>query len=142
VVHQLHLRLGDDLRIVFRHYPLTHKHSHAQAAAEAAEAAGAQGRFWEMHDLLFTRRDALELWDPESLAEELKIDPVRFSANLRGHVFLDRVRQSARDARESGVSQTPTFFINGELYEGEHDFDSMLHVLNALRPVPGREFTV
>jgi protein-disulfide isomerase len=134
VLHQLRLNMGDQLRFIFRHCPQSHVHSHALRAAEAAEAAGAQGRFWEMHDLLFTRKDALELWDPVALAEELRIDPSRFVANLESRVFLDRVRVQIAGARRSGVLELPAFFIDGNRYEGGADLPSLSRALGAVEP--------
>lgn len=117
-VERIRAELGERLRFVFRHFPLP-KHRHAKLAAEAAEAAGAQGAFWATYRLLFTRRDALELRDPEGLADELGIDVARFVRDVSGHAFATQVEAQMRGGLRSGVQGTPTFFINGRKFEGE-----------------------
>ena len=116
---------GTELRFVFRHLPLVDVHEHAQLAAEAAEAAGAQGRFWEMHDLLFARQDAL---DPENLsgyAAELGLDLQSFSEELRTRTHAPRVARDVDSADRSGVAGTPTFFINGRRHHGPYDLATL-----------------
>jgi protein-disulfide isomerase len=107
--------------LVFRNFPLTTIHPYAQGAAEAAEAAGAQGRFWQMHDVLFENQDAL---DPDSLleyADMLQLDMDRFAADLISRRFADRVREDFLSGVRSGVNGTPTFFINGLRHDGGLD---------------------
>ncbi|ELY98770.1 DsbA family protein [Natrialba aegyptia] len=113
-------QFGDDLRFVFRNFPLTSIHEYAQHAAEAAEAAGGQGEeeFWSMHDLLYENQDAL---DDESLityAEQLGLDPERFRSDFASHAFEDRIHEQFVGGARSGVNGTPTFYINGERYDG------------------------
>lgn len=122
--------LGDRLRFAYRHFPLA-KHPHARLAAEAAEAAGAQGRFWAMYRLLFTRRDALELRDPEALADELGLDAERFVRAVSGHDFASSVEHQRRAGVRAGVEGTPSFFINGRALEGEWRSGGLLAALGA-----------
>lgn len=115
------LRADADVRFVWRHLPLTDVHPQAQLAAEAAEAAGAQGAFWPMHDLLLARQDNLRLTDLLRYADELGLDRERFTDDLRRHVHAARIAQDVESADLSGVSGTPTFFINGQRHYGAFD---------------------
>jgi len=130
VVKQLQRRLGDDLRFVFRDFPLTQIHPHAEAAAEAADSAGDQGAFWDYHDILFENQDALTHRDLVRYARELRLDVDQFAGELEDHANLDRVRQDFESGIESGVNGTPTFFINETRYDGPAEFDAMLEALN------------
>lgn len=114
---------GEDegLRFVFRHLPLNDVHPRAQLAAEASEAAADQGAFWEMHDLLFSRQDALAPRDLARYAEELGLDVERFSEDLRRRRHAGRIREDVAGADRSGVSGTPTFFVNGLRHHGAYD---------------------
>ena len=117
-------RLDSDLNFTFRHFPVRHKHPNAQAAAEATEAAGAQGMFWEMHDRLLDSRDL----SPEQLrahAEAIGLDMERFDRDMATHAFADRVEEDVRSGTENGVTGTPTFFLNGERYTGFYDPESL-----------------
>ena len=118
--------LGDRVRFVFRHFPLTQIHPHAERAAEAAEAAGAQGRFWEMHDLLFENQQALDDRHLVLFAEELGLDMVRFARELAEGRYRERVREDFMSGVRSGVNGTPTFFINGVRHDGPWDTQSLL----------------
>jgi Na+/H+ antiporter NhaA len=118
-------RFGDSVRLVYRHLPLSDVHPNAALAAEAAEAADAQGRFWEMHDLLFEHQDALRMPDLLRYARELGLDVRRFEEDLREGRFSGRVAQDVNSAEEAGVAGTPTFFINEVLYRGAHDAASV-----------------
>jgi diadenylate cyclase len=125
VVKELRERVGERLRLVFRHFPLDSVHPHARRAAEAAEAAAAQGRFWEMHDLLFENQDNLD----ESLrryATGIGLDLARFEDDLAERRHAPRVREDRLDAERSGVEGTPTFFVNGARYEGSLDLEGLL----------------
>jgi protein-disulfide isomerase len=125
IVNAILAQAGDGLRFVFRHFPLTTMHPHAELAAEAAEAAGAQGRFWEMHDTLFENQQAL---DPQSLpayAAAIGLDVPRFVGDLGSHVHADKVREDFLSGVRSGVNGTPTFFINGVRHNGGWDFESL-----------------
>jgi protein-disulfide isomerase len=118
--------LSDDVRLVFRNFPLTEIHPHAANAAEAAECAGAQGKFWAMHDMLFERQRALEDEDLVSYAVELGLDLDRFQQELFNHMHRPRVREDFLSGVRSGVNGTPSFFINGERHDGAWDLDSMI----------------
>jgi protein-disulfide isomerase len=121
VIRELHERFGDRLRYVFRHLPLTDVHDHAELAAQAAEAAGAQGRFWEMHDLLFAHQDELEAEDLVGYAGELGLDVERFVRDLREERHAARVRADVASAEASGATGTPTFFIGDRRHVGPYD---------------------
>ena len=125
-IRELRGRLGDELRLVFRHYPRSGVHPHAQLAAEAAEAAGAQGHFWEMHDLLFANQNALTTNDLNRYAKQLSLDTHRFHDELKRRVYEERVREDFRRGVANGVYGTPGLFINGIRYDGPLDFDSLL----------------
>ena len=124
VVREL-LRGYGDIRYVWRHLPLNDVHPHAQLAAEAAEAAGRQGRFWEMHDLLLDHQDALEPRDLLRDAEELGLDTDRFADDLRNRRGAPRIARDVDSADLSGVSGTPTFFINGRRHYGAYDIETL-----------------
>jgi protein-disulfide isomerase len=110
--------LGSQLRFVFRHFPLAEIHPHARLAAQAAEAAAAQGRFWEMHDTLFEQQDALKVEDLVGYARSLGLDMVKFVRDLETGTYAKRVRDNFRSGVKSGVNGTPTFFMNGARYDG------------------------
>ena len=110
--------VGDQVRFVFRHFPITQAHPHAQLAAESAEAAGAQGKFWEMHDTLFANQQALEVSDLLGYADDLGLDVPRFSRDLQERRFSPKVRRDFMEGVRSGVNGTPTIFINGERWNG------------------------
>ena len=122
--------LGDELRLAFRHYPRSGIHPHAQQAAEAAEAAGAQGRFWEMHDLLFENQKALKTKDLVRYARQLELDAERFREELKNRTYEGRVREDFRRGVTNGVYGTPGLFINGVRYDGAMDHDSLIPLLN------------
>jgi protein-disulfide isomerase len=132
VVEAVRRRLGDQMRFVYRHFPLVNIHPHAQPAAEAAEAAGAQDRFWEMHDLLFEHQDMLEDRDLLAYAQAIPLDIPRFVAEMQGGIHAPRVREDFLGGVRSGVNGTPTFFINGARYDGPRDVESMVAVLEAV----------
>ena len=119
------LRDFGDVRYVWRHLPLTDVHPHAQLAAEAAEAAGRQGAFWPMHDLLLDHQEALGLRDLVGHAASLGLDTERFIADVRKHTGAARVSQDIDSADLSGVSGTPTFFVNGRRHYGAYDIESL-----------------
>jgi len=101
----------------FRHFPLEGVHPHAELAAEAAECAGAQGKFWEMHDLLLDNQQHLKLNHLRNYAERLQLDMPRFIADIDDHIYLQRVREHVQSGRDSGVRGTPTFFVNGRIQD-------------------------
>jgi protein-disulfide isomerase len=118
VVKSAQRELGKQLRFVFRNFPLAEAHPHARNAAQAAEAAAAQGKFWEMHDALFEHQEALEAEDIIGYAKSLGLDMVKFTKDLQDATYAKRVRDDFRSGVKSGVNGTPTFFINGSRYEG------------------------
>ncbi len=122
-VRRLMQEFGDRLLFVFRNFPLTRIHPHAQPAAEAAGAAAAQGRYWEMHDLLFDNQRHLEDEDLRRYAQRLDLDPERFERELEHHAR--RVREDFRGGLKSGVRGTPTFFVNGLRHDGPNDLATL-----------------
>lgn len=107
----------EEVRIVFRHFPLEGVHPHALAAAEAAEVAGAQGKFWEMHDLLFANQLHLKANNLRSYAEQLHLDMSRYTAEMDDEIYRQRVREHIESGRQSGVRSTPGVFINGAVQD-------------------------
>jgi Na+/H+ antiporter NhaA len=130
VVREL-LRDFLDVRYVWRHLPLTDVHPHAQLAAEAAEAAGIQGAFWEMHDLLLDNQDALTTDDLIAYAERLGLDTARFAEDLAGHSGAMQIADDVDSADLSAVSGTPTFFINGRRHYGVYDIATLSAAVRA-----------
>jgi protein-disulfide isomerase len=125
IVEELRRQFGDRMRFVFRNFPLTQIHQYAEAAAESAEAAAAQGLFWEMHRLLFMNQGALEPSNLVRYAERVGLDAARLSKDLTDHTYLERVRQDFMSGVRSGVNGTPTFFINGLRHDGPFDLSSI-----------------
>jgi protein-disulfide isomerase len=121
LVQQIQQAMGAKLRLVYRHFPLTRIHPHAQHAAEMSEAAAQHGKFWPMHDLLFENQNALDDRNLVAYAESLGIDASWAAAALAEGRFQRRVRDDFASGVRSGVNGTPTFFINGERYEGSWD---------------------
>jgi protein-disulfide isomerase len=132
VVREL-LRDFGDVRYVWRHLPLNDVHPQAQLAAEAAEAAAAQDAFWPMHDLLLDHQDALQPADFIRYAEQLGLDIERFSSQLRKHAGTNRIAEDVNSADLSGVSGTPTFFINGRRHYGAYDIDTLSAAVRVAR---------
>jgi protein-disulfide isomerase len=130
VVREL-LREFGDVRYVWRHLPLNDVHLHAQLAAEAAEAAASQDAFWEMHDLLLSHQDALDPDDLVGYAQQLDLDVERFAADVDGHAGAVRVAEDVDSADLSGVSGTPTFFVNGRRHYGAYDSASLAAAVRA-----------
>jgi NhaA family Na+:H+ antiporter len=126
VIQELRRRLGGRVRYVFRHFPIRTAHVHAQLAAEAAEAAGAQGKFWEMQEFILEHQEALEMTHLLEYAAELDLDLDRFKQDLDQGVNTDRVKQDFNNGIRSGVNGTPTFFINGVRYDGAWDLESLI----------------
>jgi protein-disulfide isomerase len=120
-----------DVRYVWRHLPLTDVHPNAQLAAEATEAAAAQGAFWPMHDLLLTHQDALRATDLVGYATELGLDAERFHNDLHNKLGAARVASDVDSADLSGVSGTPTFFVNGRRHYGAFDIGSLSAAVKA-----------
>jgi len=129
VVKAVQQSLGNSLCFAFRNFPLTTIHPHAEHAAEAAEAAAAQGNFWEMHDLLFEDQNALEDEDLARNALILHLDIPLFITQLASGAFSERVKEDVASGLKSGVNGTPTFFINGKLYDSPHAYGPLLAAL-------------
>jgi protein-disulfide isomerase len=125
VLRDLQSEIASRLRIVFRHYPLSGIHHHAQQAAEAAEAAAAQGKFWEMHTLLFERQGALRTKDLIQYAGELGLDVERFRNELKLQTYGERVRADFIAGVQNGVNHTPGLFLNSVRYQGNWDRESL-----------------
>jgi Na+/H+ antiporter NhaA/glutaredoxin len=131
VVRELLVSFGHDLRYVWRHLPLNEVHPNAHAAAEAAEAAGAQGAFWEMHDRLFEHQDELTTVDLLLHAEALGLDADRVRNELDLRTYDQRVAEDVTSADASGVVGTPTFFVNGKRHHGDYDLDTLSAAVRA-----------
>ncbi len=134
IVKQLRDQLGARLRFAFRNFPLTRIHPQAEHAAEAAEAAAAQGAFWPMHDRLFERQFALEDENLVEYATELGLDADRLAGELAAGTHRDRVRDDFMSGVKSGVNGTPTFFINGQRHDGSYDLASLLAAMEVKAP--------
>jgi protein-disulfide isomerase len=135
IVEELCRRFGDRMRFVFRNFPLTQVHEFAEVAAESAEAAAAQDRFWEMHHMLFTHQDALDTSHLVRYAGKLGLDAIGFARELAAHTFQTRVREDFMSGVRSGVNGTPTFFINGLRHDGSFDLPSLADAIeSAARP--------
>jgi len=127
--------LSDEVRFVFRNFPLAEAHPHAMQAAEAAESVAAHGgdeAFWAMHDILYENQDALEVDDLLAYAAAAGVDAQAVADDLSTGAMHDRVRQDFRSGTRSGVNGTPTFFINGLRYDGSWDADSLIQALQEL----------
>ncbi|MGD9892712.1 MAG: DsbA family protein [Dehalococcoidia bacterium] len=139
IVRELQGRLGDRLHFVSRNFPLTEIHPHAHHAVEAAEAAAAQGRYWEMYEARFGHRKAL---DDASLADydrQVGLDMAAFDAALATYAYAPRVQDDVRSGETSGVNGTPTFFINGVRHDGGYDVDTLLAAIERAEQSGGAE---
>ena len=117
--------LGDDAAFVFRNFPVVEAHPRAEGVAEALEAAAGQSRFWEMHDWFYQHQHSLDSVDLEEHAQVMGLDMELWRQNLRDGTYRTRVQEDLETGRASGVTGTPTFFINGIRYRGDHDLESM-----------------
>jgi protein-disulfide isomerase len=129
ILKQAQARLGDRLRFVFRNFPISTSHPRAEQAAEAAEAAAAQGSFWPMHDVLFENQKRLRDQDLHAHAEQVGLDVERFDEELRDHVYAPRVHDDFMGGVRSGVNGTPTFYINGARYDDSYDLETLVAAL-------------
>lgn len=119
------------VRLVYRHFPLEEVHPHALHAALAAEAAGAQQKFWSMHDLLFEHQSHLKLKQLRGYAERLELDMARYDADMEDGLYLQRIREHMESGRRSGVRATPTFFINDVIHDVSFGFQSLFDRVEA-----------
>lgn len=137
IIKGIQSRMNDDLRFVFRNFPID-SHPHAQQAAEAAEAAGRQGKFWEMHDLLYENQRHLRDEDLRGYAENLGLDGELIAKELDEHLHATRVHDDFLSGVRSGVNGTPTFYINGVKHDGAYEMETLLAALERAA-VPERE---
>jgi protein-disulfide isomerase len=128
IVKQLQKHFGDQLRFVFRNFPLE-MHPFAEHAAEAAEFAAAHGKFWEMHDLLFKNQENLKDAALLKLAVTLRLSNDHLSHALKEGKYAARVQTDLDSGTASGLQGTPTFYINGQSYDGDYDFDSLVEAI-------------
>ncbi len=130
IIKEVQKLLGDNLRFVFRHFPTVHTHPHSLRAAEAAEAAGAQEKFWEMHDELFTHQESLEDHHLSRYASRIGLDAKRFERDMAEHTFLKSIETGYnRSLFDEHVTGTPTFYINEVFYTGATDVESLLDAI-------------
>jgi formate-nitrite transporter family protein len=130
VIKQVRKLLGDNLRFVFRHFPTVHTHPHSLRAAEAAEAAAAQQKFWQMHDELFTHQTALEDHHLPRYAQRAGLNLERFNHDMTEHSFLQQIEaEYQRSLFDEHVTGTPTLYLNDVRYTGPTDLDSFLHAI-------------
>jgi protein-disulfide isomerase len=134
IVKDVQARMGDRLRFVFRNFPITTSHQYAEQAAEAAEAAAAQGKFWEMHDVLFENQARLADADLRRYADRVGLDVERFDADMARHAYAERVREDFMGGVRSGVNGTPTFYVNGARHDDAYDVATLVR---ALERAPG-----
>jgi protein-disulfide isomerase len=129
IIKEVQARMGKRLRFVFRNFPITTSHPHAERAAEAAEAAGAQGMFWQMHDHLYENQRHLRDDDLHSYAEALGLVVDVFDKEMAEHVHADRIHEDFMSGVRSGVNGTPTFFINGARHDDSYELETLLSAL-------------
>ncbi len=129
IVKDIQKQMGDRLRFVFRNFPLAQMHPHAKDAAEAAESAAAQGKFWEMHDRLYENQGDLTEKDLLDHGKQLGLDENQFATDLRNDTYDDRIQADLMSGAESGVNGTPTFFINGARFDGDWQGEGLLDEL-------------
>jgi protein-disulfide isomerase len=129
IMKQIASQFGDKLYFVFRNFPLNDIHPHAQDAAEAAEAAAAQDKFWEMHDYLFEHQKALDDDHLLEYAKKIGVDIDKFKDDMSKHVYASLIKESLKGGIDSGVQGTPTFFINGVPYEESWDLETFVGML-------------
>jgi protein-disulfide isomerase len=140
IVKELQRRLGAEVQFVFRNFPLANAHPHATMAAEAAEVVGAQGKFWEMHDMLYENQRALTAADLVRYAGRLGVTEEKFSTELRRPVYAERVREDFASGVRSGVNGTPTFYINGIRHNGSYELEELQEAVESSgRSASGRK---
>jgi protein-disulfide isomerase len=134
IVKEIQRRLRDQLCFVFRNFPLSQSHPHAEHAAEAAEAAAEQEKFWQMHDYLFEHQKALDDAHLVQYAVALHLDEEKFKREMTAHVHANRVREDFLSGVRSGVNGTPTFFINGGRHDDSYALETLLAAIEAAMP--------
>jgi protein-disulfide isomerase len=131
VVKDIQQQLGNDIKFVFRNFPLSNIHPHAFSAAVATEVAGLQGKFWEMHDIIFENQKTLEVENIFLFAMRLGLDAERFKNDIQQKALIDKVEKDFESGIRSGVNRTPTFFINGQKFNGDWYGNELLQYLKA-----------
>ena len=129
IVKEIMKKFNDKVYFVFRNFPLNEIHPHALHAAEAAEAAAAQEKFWQMHDYLFEHQDALDDIHLSSYAKKMNLDIDRFRKETLGHVYASSIDKSIKSGINSGVEGTPTFFVNNIRYDDSWDLETFSNIL-------------
>ncbi len=129
IIKEVQSRMGESLRFVFRNFPITTSHPHAERAAEAAEAAASQDKFWQMHDLLYENQRRLRDENLHTYAEQLGLDVELFDKEMAEHVHAARVHEDFMSGVRSGVNGTPTFYINGVRHDDAYDAETLLAAL-------------
>jgi protein-disulfide isomerase len=137
MVKKLQKQFGKRLRFVYRHFPLVEIHPMAEPAAEAAEFAAAEGKFWEMYDAIFEHQRRLSVSTLTKEAEALGLDGDAAREAIEDEQFEERIAADAAGGAKAGVHGTPTFFINGELYDGEWEFSELAAAMEAAKPAEG-----
>ena len=131
IVKDIKLKLDGDLKFVFRNFPLSKIHPHAVMAAVATEAAGSQGKFWEMHDIVFENQKSLDKENIIHFAGLIGLDVDRFKLDIQDKILSEKVEKDFEGGLRSGVNRTPTFFINGEKFEGDWSDGELLDFLRS-----------
>ncbi len=131
IVKRVQKHFGKRLRFVYRNFPLTQMHPHAESAAETAEFAGSQGKFWEMHDALFENQDSLGGPLYLRLAQQFSLPAAELQAALQAHSFLARIKSDFSGGVRSGVNGTPTFFINGQRHDGPFEYEDLVQAVDS-----------
>ncbi len=132
IIKQIQDYFKDNLCFVFRNFPLTQVHPHAQRAAEAAEEAADQNKFWKMHDYLYEHQQALDDKHLEKYAKIVELNLERFNKGMENHIHVQRIREDFLSGIQSGVNSTPSFYINGTRYDGSWDSDTLMQVLTSI----------
>lgn len=132
VIKRLQRDLGSKLRFVFRNFPLTQAHPYAMVAAEAAEAASLQGKFWQMHDLIYENQDQLDPSILPAWAEQLGLNVAEFGRAIKEGLVTQRIKDDRKSGIHSGVNGTPCFFINGVRFDGAPDYEQLLDALESM----------
>ena len=132
IIKQIQDYFGDNLRFVFRNFPLSQVHPHAQRVAEVAEEAADQNKFWNMHDYLYEHQQALDDNHLEKYAKIIGLDLERFNKDMENHIHVPRIREDFLSGIQSGVNGTPSFYINGTRYDGSWDFDTLVQILTSV----------
>ncbi len=132
IVQRLEKHFAGKLRFVFRNFPLSNMHPHAEMAADAAEAAGAQGKFWEMHDMLFDNQEDLSEDAITDFAGELGLNMEKFSEALESHQYAARLKANFAGGVRNGVNGIPTFFINGARHDGGLEYEDLMKAIGSL----------